>query len=280
MKRLTRASRIVPALGFALLLVLLHDAVARADSRTVVFDRRSGYIRVIYHGRVDTGMPSHVRDSSAIRPLPRRQDHPQRPGGPPSASPSTQAPGRSRTSTASTSQATTSELQAASSVGAVTETLATLPPSLPTTTLDTDLLVLDLPQGQELDPLAYKVDVQTLNLVPNDRITVSAESVVLRAGTSDTAELLITKTDAAGVPLTGDASVVWVGLVPVVNGGIALPGTPLAGTPPYGRLLLRPRAFANGVCRIVLQAAPTPGNDMIVITQPGLEPEFVQVFFE
>lgn len=134
--------------------------------------------------------------------------------------------------------------------------------------------------GQSPDPVRQKVDLRTMTLVANDQIHPSADVLVLRAGSGETTSVSIMKCSADSVCMIGDTSPLWVGLVPVVDGSPALPGTQNGGTPPHGRILSMPRGIQAGHCTVVIKASDQTGEDMLVITQPGLEPMFVQVKYE
>lgn len=125
-----------------------------------------------------------------------------------------------------------------------------------------------------------KVDLQSLTVIPNDRIRPEVETVVLRAGSGETATISLMKCAATGGCITSDSSAFFVGLVPVVNGELALPGTRHSGARPGGRVVEMPRAFQSGRAVITVRAAAAPGQDVIVLRQPGLEARYIWVKYE
>lgn len=239
------AKNVVWVAGTAFALCCIASG-AWAEESQVDYDTQTGYIR-------------------AVRPVEQSS----------TASPSADAPGQSRRGSASPSPA----IPGSQGQGG---TRAQGGPQAQVTTASTSdgTLVVQHGQGAAPDPVRSKVDLRSLTVVANDQIHPEISSVVLRAGSTDTVAVPVMKCSSQGDCLTTDSSQIWVGLVPVVNGEIALPGTRLGGTRPNGRILRMPRGFQQGRATITLRAAPTAGEDVLVITQPGLEPRFVRVMYE
>ncbi len=113
-----------------------------------------------------------------------------------------------------------------------------------------------------------------------DRIVPEEASLTLQSGTSATRSLRVIKTDNAGRQIQNDASAIQGGLVPVIDGKPALPGTPASGTQPHGRLVQFPSHFRDGTAEVILAPASTKSEDVLVLTQPGLAPVMVPIRYE